>query len=245
MQLELCWRDAASIRAYLERATGLCLDVTLTDNRSSVISVRPGRNGARIGLRVHRMFLSADADTLSALAAWVKNRRCRKASQVLDRFIAGHRHVLDETPKRAPIVRTEGLHHDLARILGELNYAHFARRITAAITWGRMPGSKRRRSIRFGSYSYSENLIRIHPALDQKFVPEHFVRYIVFHEMLHADEGVGASANGRRTVHSRAFRAREREFPGYALAVEWQGHPENLQRLLSGPRRRSSFRLSA
>ena len=95
------------------------------------------------------------------------------------------------------------------------------------------PCSSRRRSIRFGSYSAQENVIRIHPLLDQDFVPQYFIRYIVFHEMLHAFLGAHESSSGRRRVHTREFRRRERAYPDYARAVEWESKESNLRRLLN------------
>jgi hypothetical protein len=38
--------------------------------------------------------------------------------------------------------------------------------------------------------------------------------------------------NGRRTLHGPDFRARERQFHDYDLAIAWER--ENLDRLLSG-----------
>lgn len=122
--------------------------------------------------------------------------------------------------------------HDLGRYFNELNAAHFDNSVTAAITWGRRPSPGRRRSIRFGSYTASDHIIRIHPLLDQEFVPEYFVRYIVFHEMLHAHLGTPESSNGRRTVHGRDFLAHERTFPDYARAMAWQENLANLRHLL-------------
>ena len=56
----------------------------------------------------------------------------------------------------------------------------------AAITWGARTGRpKRRNSIKMGSYSVEDRLIRIHRSLDRVFVPRFFVAWIVFHEMLH------------------------------------------------------------
>ena len=46
-------------------------------------------------------------------------------------------------------------------------------------------GQAPRRSIKLGSYSATERLIRVHPALDRPWVPRYFVSYIVYHEMLH------------------------------------------------------------
>ena len=59
--------------------------------------------------------------------------------------------------------------------------------VDARICWGsegRARGRKRS-TIKLGSYSAQEQLIRIHPRLDQPFVPRYFISFVIFHEMLH------------------------------------------------------------
>jgi predicted metal-dependent hydrolase len=54
--------------------------------------------------------------------------------------------------------------------------------------------------------------VRVHPRLDDARAPEEFVRYILFHEMLHAV--VTVQSDGRRQLmHPPAFRKLERSFP--------------------------------
>jgi predicted metal-dependent hydrolase len=88
----------------------------------------------------------------------------------------------------------------------------------------------RRRSIKLGSYHASERLIRIHPALDQPFVPEYFIAFVIFHEMLHERIGTTRQGHGRRCVHPPEFRALEARFPSAAEALRWE--KENLGKLL-------------
>ena len=40
--------------------------------------------------------------------------------------------------------------------------------------------------------------------------------------MLHANMGVEKTRNGRRSVHPREFKEREREFKEYGRAVAWE-----------------------
>jgi predicted metal-dependent hydrolase len=50
-------------------------------------------------------------------------------------------------------------------------------------------------------------------------VPEWFVRYIVYHEMLHIKHPARI-INGRRVHHTKAFLAEEQRFPDYDEAQE-------------------------
>ena len=75
-------------------------------------------------------------------------------------------------------------------------------------------------------------IIRIHPTLDRQEVPEFYVAAVVFHEMLH-QMVPAVEVNGRRVVHGREFRRRERAYPDHARAKAWE--ERNLSLLLSSP----------
>jgi len=86
--------------------------------------------------------------------------------------------------------------------------------------------------VKTGVYLEEGRLIRIHPSLDRPEVPEFYVAFIVFHEMLH--QSVPArEANGRRIVHGAEFRRRERQHPDFARALAWERL--NIRLLLSSP----------
>jgi hypothetical protein len=61
-------------------------------------------------------------------------------------------------------------------------------------------------------------------------VPPWFLRYILYHEMLHAVVPDEPGPNGRRCVHTAKFYERERKFPRYRSARRWE--EENLERFL-------------
>ena len=81
-----------------------------------------------------------------------------------------------------------------------------------------------------GLYLIDEQLIRIHPALDQAFVPRYFVEWVVYHEMLHHVIPM-PMVNGRRVYHSPEFRARERDYADFERAREWE--ETHLSQLIS------------
>jgi len=230
-QLEFSWKEEAALRRELERLVGHRVDLTVTDNMSTMMTVRRDRSNGGLKVRLHRMFLQADPGVIRALGDWVRRPRRSESGAVIDEFIRRHRHLI-RRGRRADQLVTQGLYHDLREMYDALNRKYFGGTVTAKITWGRMPPSRRRRSIRFGSYTAEDRLIRIHPLLDQEFVPAYFVRYIVFHEMLHAYLGLGKATNGRRCVHSPEFRRREKAYPDYERAVAWQSTAANLRRLL-------------
>ena len=208
------------IRAHLSKGR---VTVTLTDNRYTMISVRRVAKDKRYEVRLHAMFVDADPVITRALARYIADNDA-DASRVLGDFIdqnAGH---VRGRARRQPtqVIFTAGEHHDLRSIYDELNARYFANKIDAAITWGQRCGRPRRRnSIKMGSYSVEDRLIRINRSLDRAFVPRFFVAWIVFHEMLHQVHDIRVK-NGRREFHSKEFMADEAMFEHYDQAKSWE-----------------------
>lgn len=223
---------AEALRAELSERAGETICLHLTDNRSRMLSLRPDPAGRYLSLRLHHMFLDASDPVRAALATWMQNPKDGAAGKIIDAFVSTHKDRIRSKPSRSIRVRTKGRHFDLKALYATVNARFFNNAVEAHITWGRMPTRRVRRSIRFGSYSREQRLIRIHPLLDQEFVPQYIVRYIVFHEMLHAMLGVEESPNGRRRLHPPQFREMERAYPDYERAAAWIGTPANLRRLL-------------
>jgi hypothetical protein len=208
------------IRAHLAQGR---VQVTLTDNRYTMISVRRIPKEARYEVRLHHMFAEADPVITRALARYIADND-PDASRVLGDFIDVNSGHVRGRARRAPatVIFTAGEHHDLRQIFDELNARYFGNRIEASITWGARTGRPRRRnSIKMGSYSVEDRLIRIHRSLDREFVPRFFVAWIVFHEMLHQVHDIRVK-NGRREFHSKEFLADEAQFEHYHEARRWE-----------------------
>ncbi len=220
-------RMAASLALYLP--PGKTLELRLTNNHYSMISVRRKADGYR--LRLHQMFVGAEPRVVRALARYVVHND-RRASTLLGEYIEQHQHIIRQQPRRTRnlTVRTAGRYHDLQAIFDRLNDEQFDGALQARITWGPVSARRqRRRSIKMGSFAVEDRVIRIHPALDQACVPDYFVAWIVFHEMLHGKHEVKRE-NGRRRFHTPEFLAEERQFPDYERACTWE--KANLDRLL-------------
>ena len=230
--MEFAFRDPAMLHRELEDRTGLKLEIVVTDNSHTVMSVKRHPLRGTTAVRLHHMFLGANAGVVHALAAWLLKPSCRKSGAEIDAFIREHRHLVRKRPATSRRLSIEGSFFNLRALYEDVNRDHFEGTIKTAITWGRRPGPGRRRSIRFGSFSVEENLIRIHPFLDSEHVPAFFVRYIVYHEMLHAHLGIEESETGRRRIHTAEFKRIERTYPDFARAEAWQSKASNLRRLL-------------
>jgi predicted metal-dependent hydrolase len=222
-------------RALLERriAAHLKNDLTLvvTDNRYSIITVR--REGGGYRVRLHHMFLDAEPAVVRALARYIEKSDAR-ASKKLNAFIDANQDKIKSTPLRPPRrlkIRTQGRCWDLQTLFEELNQRYFEGALDIQITWGRRTHKrpKKHKSIKMGSYSVEERLIRIHPALDRSFVPKYFIESVVYHEMLHHIHPIPIKG-GRRQFHTKAFHEQEKTFPYYEKAKKWER--ANIDRLL-------------
>lgn len=209
-----------SLERRLTQAALKPVVLSITDNRRSMLAF--SSKGGVVYARLHHMFLDAPASVQESLIRFVA-RGDREASDIVGRYIDhnGHR-IRASRPFLRPLV-TDGRAHDLLAIFETLNDKYFGGTVDALITWGKAgrPRTAQRRSVKLGSYSAVERLIRIHPVLDQAWVPRYFVTFIVYHEMLHhvipAD-----MARGRRLLHPPAFVEREALFRDYDRALAWE-----------------------
>lgn len=203
-------------------------DLVVTDNRRTMISTR--RRDRRLEVRLHHMFLDASDEIVEELVTYLSEGGAI-ASRRIGRFIEANRHRIKQRPRRI-VLKARGAHHDLLDLLGEAAALLPEGSSDARITWGKQPPRRqgRRQSIRLGTYTHDTKLIRIHPALDQADVPQFFVAFVVFHELLH--HVVPAQRNGGRIYHhTPEFQRRERAHPDYERAVRWE--KENLESLLA------------
>lgn len=229
-------RIADALHGELSSATGIDIRLRITNNTSTMMSLRYDSAGRRALVGLHHMFLEAPDDIRKALSAWIVKPSAKVPGRKLEAYIAERRHLIASKPVKHAVLRTQGQFFDLAALYQEVNSTCYNNEVAAPITWGKMPTLRRRRSIRFGSYSPGEHLIRIHPLLDQDFVPRFFVRYIVFHEMLHAHMGIEETESGRRKIHPPEFRRREAAYPDFDRALAWMEDEKNLRTLLRAPR---------
>lgn len=192
--------------------------VTLTRNRSTMISLRVTGEG-EVRVRMHEAFCEAPDDVLTALRRFIRTRSRSDWQRVAE--YARHLGAARRDERPAPPPRSaRGRVHDLARIGREVNAEFFSGRVRYTIEWGRTqhrpPGTRKRRAVNLGVWHAARRLIRIHPLLDDTRVSEAFVRYIVFHEMLHSV--VPPVRAERRTLyHPPEFKVLERTFPDYEL----------------------------
>jgi hypothetical protein len=232
-------------RQLLERRLSLAamrpVMLSVTDNRRSMIAFEE-RDGI-VRARLHHMFLDAPSRVQSALVRYIAHgslvsrvhketaaQAAREASLLVGRYIEENSHrIRAARPFLRPLC-TQGQHHDVLSIFKTLNDKYFGGTVDALVTWGRVgrrgvnergTGVAPRRTVKLGSYSAVERLIRLHPVLDRPWVPRYFVSFILYHEMLH--HVIPPVLDGkRRILHPPHFVEREQLFRDYERALAWE-----------------------
>lgn len=208
-----------TLKEYLEKITRKSVSLTLTDNYTSMLSIRTKNNS--VSVRMHWIFLNADKEIIREIANFIKTRK--SWTPLIRKFISENRNCLKnrERNSRQPKIRTQGRFYNLREIFDSLNNNYFEGGITTSISWGKWNSRKAVKKRTLGSYCVSTNTIRINPVLDRKNVPHYFIEYVIYHEMLHSAV-TWEKKNGRKSVHTSEFRKRERLFKEYDKAISWE-----------------------
>jgi len=186
------------------------------------IRIRSGR----VYVRLSDLFRAAPPEVIRALAYILVARLISKKAPPAHQRVYRSYALSPQVLRASEIARKErgrkhltsayGKVYDLEKMFARLNRRYFADEIEKpTLTWSR----RRARSI-LGHHDAAHNTITISKTLDSSNVPEWFVEYILFHEMLHIIHP-SQLINGRRHYHTRAFRADEQRFRRYQDAQEW------------------------
>lgn len=117
---------------------------------------------------------------------------------------------------RKQISSAQGTVYNLDKMFRKLNRKYFSGELTPpTLTW-----SQRRTRNILGHHDRVYDTITISKTLDSADIPEWFVEFILYHEMLHIKHPA-RMIHGRRYYHTSAFRADERRFPHYEAAQKW------------------------
>src|SRR5467141_749649 len=186
------------------------------------IRVRAGR----VYVRLSDLFQAAPPEVIRALAfllvARLLSRKAPRDQERIYRAFAFSPQLLRASDLarrqrgRKVVSSAHGKDYDLEKIFARLNRRYFDGEMeTPVLTWSQ----RRARSI-LGHHDAAHDIITISKTLDSREVPEWFVEYILFHEMLHIKHPARL-VKGRRYYHTSAFRADERRFPYYDDAQRW------------------------
>ena len=126
------------------------------------------------------------------------------------------------------MISAQGEVYDLDRMFAKLNRRYFDGEIPKPT----ITRSQRRTKSILGHHDHIYDSITISKTLDSTDVPEWFVEYILYHEMLHIKHPARLISKDDALIHTSAFRLDERRFPHYEQAQKWL---ERLARLRRAP----------
>ncbi|HMF58309.1 MAG TPA: SprT-like domain-containing protein [Pyrinomonadaceae bacterium] len=186
------------------------------------IRVRSGR----VYVRLSDIFKNAPANVQRALAfILVSKLLARKAPEVHERVyreyafspeILRASDIARQKSGRKRISTARGRVYDLDKMFQKLNRRYFDGEIARPVlTW-----SLRKTRRIMGHHDAAHDTIVISKTLDSTEVPEWFVEFILFHEMLHIKHPARL-IKGRRYYHTNAFRTEEQSFPYYEEAQDF------------------------
>ena len=217
------------VRRHCPGIPGDGLGVQFHLNTSTMVSL--SRRGHLRTLRVHWLFTKAPRPVLEAIVRSFFVRKGGQSSKrfrtaVLD-FIDSNRGLTLSVLCARQVGTSRGDVYNLEEVESNVRGKHlgncpalrlgWSHRVTPCLMgkWIQMPAG-------------TPNLIVINRLLDSRKVPRYYLEYIVFHEMLH--EVIPIRRSGGRWVHHPAeFRRRERQFPGFDRARDWES--QNIGRL--------------
>src|ERR1700693_6499500 len=145
----------------------------------------------------------------------------RESQTPYRRYISGHEitrkaHLMRQMRGRKRLDSAQGRTYDLEAVFETLNTRFFYGLLARPqMTWSR---DHARNSL--GHYDPAHNAIVVSRVFDHPAVPRCALEYIVYHEMLHLKHPVKLRGS-RRCVHSAAFQAEEKLFPGLENAKQF------------------------
>lgn len=191
-----------------------------------MVSAKNRADGS-VELRLQRIFLDASDIVLDEIAELLSGGKNDKVA--LKQFIdACFNHSPDASrPSSDPgpdAAAQNFASHDIQSYATRLNSLYLQGRSTAQVRWGRRSTRRSTRSIRFACYDPSRNVIIMNRKMDNSQIPEYFVEYVLFHEMLHEVLGIGSRPDGKRDIHGRLFKLMESTYPDFEKARRFERH---------------------
>ncbi|MFH0924461.1 MAG: SprT-like domain-containing protein [bacterium] len=211
------------LQDFLSKLLNKQVTVTFTENRRIIMRVRHISKD-RINLRIHKIFLQADVKIIQAIANFVEKKEASSVKYI-KLFFKEQSHLLKETStfKKGrktydnSRLKAQGNFYNLKEIYDYLNKFYFNQQLDIPVIWSKRTNKPRQRSIRLGSFYPNDNLIRIHPKLDNENIPYYVVESIVYHEMVHGY----LNKNGYNLNHTRDFKTVEKKYQYFKQANQW------------------------
>lgn len=176
--------------------------------------------GNDINLMLSEGFINAGEEVLTALVQTSLRGKSPSNTRIIREY-ASLDEFSDVLLELDLIIETvtedsKGSHYNLETLFDKINCEYFSKKLTKPrLTWSQMQTYRK-----FGHYEPARDRIVISLTLDEAFIPQYVIEFVLYHEMLHKYYGE-KWVNGRRLVHTSEFRASESKFKYYNEAEAW------------------------
>lgn len=214
------WSALSEFQETLEHSSGRKLKLRINDNRSTMLSVRWGREYTT--LSIHRIFLEAPKLVIEGLSKFLRGGKNRALPPPVKAYIEERLRGIDYSHTLSPSrLQTKGEVYDLDEIYREINERYFEGKVNLSITWFGTKGRLFRSRVNFGMYVDTQKLVKIHRTLDDATIPRFVVAFVIYHEMLHHICPPIVTERGVTTIHTKCFRNLEMQHEAYKAAETW------------------------
>lgn len=208
-----------TFQSKIEESVNKKVELRVNDNCSTMLSVRWDHECTKVSM--HRMFLEAPKNIMDALACHIEEENsslCPTVREYIDVKLRtlDYSHKIDNSK-----LSTKGVVYDLQSLYDEINEEYFDSKLLLKITWYGKVMKRRRSEVTFGLYQEALKLIKIHRMIDSEFFPSYFVRFVIYHEMLHHHCPPYYDETGRHRIHTEEFKRRESAFKEVEQARSW------------------------
>ncbi len=211
----------------IELAVKKKVQLKINDNHTTMLSVKWEPECTKIS--IHRIFLEAPKNIMDALSCYIKKKNghlCPSVQAYIEEKLQNEDYSYRIPPEK---LISQGVCYDLKQFYDEINLEYFEGKVNLAITWFGRATKKNRSRVTFGMYQHSLKLIKIHKLLDNPFFPEYFVKFVIYHEMVHHVRPAYYDTKGKHHIHSKEFKELESQYIHFAAAKAWmKKHYDNF-----------------
>lgn len=218
MSIEL---ETKLLKRSLENLLKKEVDLIIKDNRTTFLSARQIQNG-KLRINLHKAFLKAPYHILLSLREYlIDNRSSKEGIRDIKNYMEIYFQNNDYSSHlNIHKINPQGKTYNLKDMFDEINKKYFHDSLDKLnITWFKNKKRRKGKSITFGSYDHGLKLIKVNQMLDEVAFPIYFVRFVVFHEILHYIYPVLIDENGRRKVHYKEFKKAEAGYEDFDRAM--------------------------
>lgn len=210
----------------IESAVNKKVSLKINDNHSTMLSVKWEPECTKVSM--HRMFLEAPDNIMTALACHIMEENSA-VSPTVRSYIEEKLRTLDYSKQsdKGKFI-TKGRFYDLEELYNEINSEYFNNSLDLSITWFGNASQRKRSRVTFGLYYDPLKLIKIHRILDkarrfknEPYFPDFFIKYVIYHEMLHHVCPAYYDDYGKHRIHTVEFKKEEKRFREFEQAQVW------------------------